>query len=89
MPETRKDPSNGSLEIGTHTFKIVNGFIYLGSEVNCKNNNSDEIQRHIISANKSFHGLRKHLRKTKITLHKVLMRPVLTYAADVGVKAGR
>jgi tRNA splicing ligase len=61
---------------------------YLGSEVNCKNDISAEIKKHILSANRCFHGLRKrfksHLisRKTKTTLCEVLVRPVATYTSE-------
>lgn len=56
-------------------------------EVNYKNDMNVNIQRHILSTNKCFRGLIKHLklhfipRKTKTLIYKVLMRPVLTYTS--------
>jgi hypothetical protein len=37
-------------------------FTYLGSEVNYRSYNSVSIQKCILSANRCFHGLRKHLK---------------------------
>jgi hypothetical protein len=90
MPVTKK--SNAScphyLEIGPYKFQVVHSFTYLGSDVNCNNDISAEIQKRILAANRCFHGLRKHLRShltsknTKILMYKVLIRPVLTYASE-------
>jgi hypothetical protein len=81
MPVTKKDYAHipSHIEIGPYHFEIVHSFTYLGSEVNCKND---------VSANRCFHGLRKHFKsqliswKTKITLYKVFVRPVATYASE-------
>jgi hypothetical protein len=62
-------------------------FTYLGSEVNYTNISVD-IQKHNLSANRYFHGLRKRLkshfisRKTKILVYKVLVRPAVTFASE-------
>jgi hypothetical protein len=77
-------------EVGPYKFQVVHRFTYLGSDVNCNNDISAEIQKHILAANRCFHGLRKHLRshltskkkKTKILTYKLLIRPVLTYASE-------
>jgi sorting nexin-29 len=90
MPVTKKIYTDGPtyLEIGPYKFETVYSFTYLGSEVNYKNGISVDIQKRILSANRCFHGLRKHLkshlisRKTKTFMHKVLVRPVLTYASE-------
>jgi hypothetical protein len=78
------------LEVGPHKFQVVHSFTYLGSDVNCDNDISAEIQKRILAANRCFHGLRTHLRShltsknTKILMYKVrvLIRPVLTYASE-------
>jgi hypothetical protein len=76
------------LEIGSYKIGTVRSFTFLGSEVNYKNDNSVDIQKRILSANRRFHGLRQHLkshlisRKTKTLMYKVLVRPVLTYASE-------
>jgi hypothetical protein len=87
MPVTKKICTDGPtyLEIRPHKFEIVYRFIYLGLEVNYKNDISVNTQKHILSANRCFHGFRKHLkshlisRKTKTLMYKVLVRLVLTY----------
>jgi 4-hydroxy-L-threonine phosphate dehydrogenase PdxA len=87
MPVTKKDYAHISshIEIGSYQFETVHSFTYLGSEVNCKNDVSAEIKKkYILSANRCFHGRRKHFksqlksRKTKMTLYKVVVRPVAT-----------
>jgi hypothetical protein len=66
----------------------MHNFAYQGSEVNCKNDMLAEIKKNcILFANRCFHGLRKHskshliLRKTMMTLYKILARPIPTYAS--------
>jgi hypothetical protein len=52
-----------------------------------------EIEKHILSANKCFNGLKRLLksyllpRKTKLLLYKVLIRPVVTYTSETCVIA--
>jgi hypothetical protein len=76
------------LEIGPYKFETVYSFTYLGSEVNYKNYISVYIQKRILSANRRFRGLIKHLKshliskKTKTLMYKALMRPVLTCASE-------
>jgi hypothetical protein len=71
------------LEGGPYKFQVVHSFTYLGSDVNCNDDISAEIQKRILAANRCFHGLRKHMRShftskhTKILKYKVLIRPVL------------
>ena len=83
------------IEVGPYKFKVVHSFTYLGSDVNCNNDISEEIQKRILAANKCFHGLRKHWRShltsknTKILMYKVLIRPVLTYASKTWTKQTR
>jgi hypothetical protein len=58
-------------------------------------NVSLEIQQKIQTANRSFFGLRKHLRsshlsrQTKFTIHKTLIRPVLLYGSETWVLTKR
>jgi Reverse transcriptase (RNA-dependent DNA polymerase) len=85
-------PSNRHLEqnvtIGTHTFKMVNRFVYLGSELNANNDITDEIKRRITLGNRSYYSLLKILRSksvsrnTKCVLYKTTIRPVVTYGSE-------
>ena len=80
--------------IGTHVtvdsynFEVVKDFVYLGTSINTDNNVSLEIQRRISLANKCYFGLSRQLsskvlsRRTKLTLYKTLIMPVLTYGAE-------
>jgi hypothetical protein len=89
MPVTKKSHANypHRLEVGSYKFQVSHSFTYLGSDVNCNNDISEEIRKRILPANRCFHGLKKHLRShptlknTKILMYKVLIRPVLTYAS--------
>jgi sorting nexin-29 len=64
MPVTKKSHENypHHLEVGSYKFQVIHGFTYLGSDVNCNNDISEEIQKRILAANRCFYGLRKHLR---------------------------
>jgi hypothetical protein len=90
MLVTKNERTNGSvhIEIGSYIFETVCSFTYHGSEVNCKNDISNEIKKLVLAANKCLHGLRKRLkswlisRKTRIMMYKVFVRPVLSYASE-------
>jgi hypothetical protein len=55
------------LEIDPHKFETVYIFTCLGSEVNYNNYISVDIQKHVLSANRCFHWLRKHLKSLLIS----------------------
>jgi hypothetical protein len=90
MPVTKNESASGPvhIEIGSYKFETVYSFTYIGSEVNCKNDISDEIKKRVLAANNCLHGLRKHLKsrliskKTRMMMYKVLVRPVRTYASE-------
>jgi hypothetical protein len=90
MPVTKTSYANypHNIEVGPYKFQVIHSLTYLGSNVNCNNDISEEIQTRILAANRCFHGLRKHLRShltsknTKTLMYKVLIRPVLTYASE-------
>ena len=64
MPVTKKSHAHYPhyLEVRSYKFEVIHRFIYLGSNVNCNNDISEEIHKRILVANWCFHGLRKHLR---------------------------
>jgi hypothetical protein len=86
--DVNKIQFNSHIETGSYKFEVVHSFTFLGSEVNCKNDISDEIKKRVLSANRCLHGLRKYIksqlipRKTKIMMYKVLVRPLLSYASE-------
>jgi hypothetical protein len=61
MPVTKKDYVHISpdIEMGPYKFETTYSFTYLGSKVICKNYISAEIKKHVLSASRCFHGLRK------------------------------
>ena len=64
MSVTKKSHANypHHLQVGPYKFKVIHSFTHLGSDVNCNNDISEEIQKCILAANRCFHCLRKHLR---------------------------
>ena len=80
-----------TISLGGYTFERVKEFVYLGSAVNSKNNVSLEIKRRITLANRCYYGLSRQLssralsRRTKTTLYKTLILPVLLYGAEAWV----
>jgi hypothetical protein len=90
MPVTKRSHAHYPhyLEVGPYKLEVGHRFTYLGSNVSCNNDISEEIHKRILAANRCSHGLRKHLRsyltsrKTKTLMYKVLTRPVLTYASE-------
>ena len=77
-----------SVTINGHTFKVVDNFVYLGSQVNSANNIGDEIKRRVTLGNRSYFSLLKLLRSKavsrnlKCTLYKSVIRPVVTYGSE-------
>jgi hypothetical protein len=76
------------LEVNNKKFEVVSEFPYLGALVDDKFDNSKEITRRIVTAQRAVYGL-KHLlrtksisRKTKFALYKTLIRPVAIYGAE-------
>jgi sorting nexin-29 len=69
VPVTKKSLASYPhyLEVGPYKFQVVRSFTYLGSDVNCNNDMSAEIQKRILATNRCFHGLRKHLRSHLIS----------------------
>jgi hypothetical protein len=52
MPVTKHECANGPvhIEIGSYKFETVCSFTYLESEVNCKNDISDEVKKRVLAA---------------------------------------
>nr|XP_043067135.1 uncharacterized protein LOC122321356 [Drosophila bipectinata] len=71
-----------------YSFGSVKEFIYLGTAITSTNDVSLEIKRRITLANKCYFGLSRQFnsralsRRTKTTLYKTLILPVLLYGAE-------
>ena len=74
--------------IDNYNFEVVKDFVYLGTSINNTNDVSLEIKRRITLANRCYFGLSRQLRcralsrRTKITLYKSLIMPVLLYGSE-------
>src|SRR6202000_3327309 len=81
-------PYGPTVTISQHNFKVVDNFVYLGSQVNSKNDIVDEIRRRITLGNRCYFGLLNLLRSKaihrnlKCMLYKILIRPVVTYGSE-------
>lgn len=92
MLSSRRDANHRELgpnvSIGNYNFKVVQNFIYLGTEVNNTNDITTEVKRRIMLANRCLYGLSNLLRSkqlsrtTKVRLYHQLIMPVLLYGAE-------
>lgn len=70
-------------------FERVETFKYLGVELDTTNGGHNEVQRRITAVNRCFETLRPLFKsrilskKSKITMYKVLVRPITLYAFEV------
>ncbi|XP_055634242.1 uncharacterized protein LOC129774517 [Toxorhynchites rutilus septentrionalis] len=69
--------------------EVVDEFVYMGSLITADNNTTKEIQRRIQAGNRAYFALRKTLRsrrirrRTKLTVYKTLIRPVVLYGLEI------
>lgn len=88
MVISRRENHEENLEVENYKFERVQNFKYLGVTINSKNNNHDEIKIRLTAANKCYYGVTSILKskqvslKSKITIYKVIIRPVLLYACE-------
>lgn len=72
-------------------FERVNSFKYLGISINEQNKKQEMIKDRICMGNRAYHAnmqlIKSKLinRKSKITIYKTLIRPIITYGAEVFV----
>jgi len=86
---TRESKNQQSyFQIKNFNFEAVQSFTYLGSLIN---DNSAEIKKRILMANKGSYRLKRQYRsqflsiKNKIKLYKTSIKPVLTYGSETWV----
>ena len=79
---------DSQLTAGSYSFETFKEFVYLGSTITDGNDISQEIKQRITLANRCYFGLSRQLksralsRRTKLTLYKALILPVLLYGAE-------
>lgn len=75
-------PHVQSTEIKAHIFKVVDEFVYLGSQLNIDNSIMDVIKRRVTLGNSSYYSLlnlvksKSVSRASKCTLYRSVIRPV-------------
>jgi len=76
------------VNIGGQQFQVVDSFVYLGTLIRADSDTRAEINRRIMSANRCYRGLYRHLtskllaKETKCSIYKTLIRPVLLYGCE-------
>ncbi|GFU95003.1 putative endonuclease-reverse transcriptase [Trichonephila clavipes] len=88
MPCTKSCFNHSYFKIEEYSFEVVDSFTYLGSEINNRNDCTTEIQKRITMAIRCLNGIQKYMksnlikRKTKVVLHKSLLRSVLSHTCE-------
>lgn len=77
-----------NVAFGQYNFENVKYFSYLGTNLNCKNSMTEEINKRIMAGNRAYFANIKLLKSTllskemKFKIYKTLIRPVVTYGAE-------
>lgn len=77
-----------TLNLGQYSFEVVKEFTYLGSVISSENNESLEIGKRIVKANRAYFSLTPLLRskelsrKIKVIIYKTLIRPIIMYGSE-------
>jgi hypothetical protein len=86
MKQSRKiNKTKQNIEIAGQSYKAVNQFIYLGSQINSKNLIQEEIRLRIQAGNRSLFANKKLLKNkdlnaaSKLQIYKTIVRPIVTY----------
>ena len=86
---TKNQPKRYQIE--NFKFETVQNFTYLGFLMDLNNDNSAEIQKRILMANKCFCGLKRQFSfqflsiQNNVKLYKTQIRPVLEYGSETWV----
>lgn len=77
-----------NITIDEHNLEVVDKTVYLGSTITKRNEEKEEVTRRILLANRAFYAQKQILhsrfvhRKTKLSLYKTVIRPVLCYGSE-------
>ncbi|CAG9839575.1 unnamed protein product [Diabrotica balteata] len=91
MTVKRITDNENNITIDNYTIKRVDAFTYLGTEINQKNSVSNEINASISSGNRTYYANKRLItsklldKRTKMTIYKILIRPVVTYGCETWV----
>lgn len=92
MKTSRKPPlTQTTSRIGNQDFPVCHEFKYLGAMITEDNDVTTEIKARITAGNRCFWAVQKALkfrglsRRSKITIYKTIMRPVVTYGCETWV----
>jgi hypothetical protein len=69
--KARRNNLGKNLIVDDHNFEVVEGFKYLDTLINTKNNVSEEIKKRILAANRRYHGLHEILKSKYVTWHSI------------------
>jgi hypothetical protein len=75
-------------EVTGTSYKAVNQFIYLGSQINSKNSIQEKIRLRIHAGNRSAFAYKKLLKNkdlniaSKLQIYKSIIRPTVTYGCE-------
>lgn len=88
MARTGNPAPGVAMPVEQYTFEVCNNFTYLGSSINNKHDEEEEIKRRIAAGMRTMFSLSKVLnsksvtRSSKCQVYKTLIRPVVSYGGE-------
>jgi endonuclease/exonuclease/phosphatase family metal-dependent hydrolase/ribosomal protein S28E/S33 len=89
MTQTRRNtPIRQNLTVADYNFENVENFVYLGTNISKDGNETEEIKRRILLANKTYYWILPIIRNkdvhrnAKLRIYKSIIRPVLCYGSE-------
>ncbi|KAE9522623.1 hypothetical protein AGLY_016986 [Aphis glycines] len=85
---SRRNHNISYLKVDDYKFERVQSFKYLGTEINESANSHEEVKKRITAANRCYYSLMPLFKSrllsinSKITLYKVIVKPVALYACS-------
>ncbi|CAG9838002.1 unnamed protein product [Diabrotica balteata] len=88
MTVKRITNNENNITIDNYIIERVDAFTYLGTEINQKNSVSSDINARISSGNRIYYANKRLMtsklldKRTKMTIYRTLIRPVVTYGCE-------
>ena len=85
---SRQNHNTNYLKVDEYKFERVQSFKYLGAEINGNANSHEEVKKRLLAANRCYYSLMPLFKsrllsiKSKITLYKVIVKPIALYACS-------